>query len=134
MTVRILAAATLYFLIVFGVGFLLGPIRVFWLEPRIGPLAAVACETPFLLAATVIAARAAPRVARLEPRASALLAVGMVALVIQQIADLTVGLTLRGISIAGQLARFATPEGAIYAVLLILFAIMPALRNPSSGS
>ena len=67
MTVRILAAATLYFLIVFGVGFLLGPIRVFWLEPRIGPLAAVACETPFLLAATVIAARAAPRVARRVP-------------------------------------------------------------------
>ena len=33
---RIIVAAALYFLIVFGVRFLLGPIRVFWLESRVG--------------------------------------------------------------------------------------------------
>jgi hypothetical protein len=129
---RILAAAGLYFLIVFGTGFLLGPIRVFWLEPRIGQLAAVACEAPFLLVAMVVAARIAPRAARLAPRTSALLAAGFAALAMQQIADVVVGLALRGISLHDQLARFATAEGAIYAALLALFAIMPALANRQS--
>jgi hypothetical protein len=36
-----------------GVGFLLGPIRVLWLEPRVGLVIAAACEAPFLLAAMV---------------------------------------------------------------------------------
>lgn len=130
---RIVAAAGLYFLIVFGVGFLLGPIRVLWLEPRIGTLAAVLCETPFLLAAMVIASRFALHLVRLEPRNSALLCVGVVALAMQQIADVTVGVALRGISLGEQLARFATAEGAIYAALLVLFAIMPVLTNRHSG-
>ena len=33
---RVIAAAAFYFLIIFGIGFLLGPLRVFWLEPRLG--------------------------------------------------------------------------------------------------
>jgi hypothetical protein len=44
---RSIAAAALYFLIVFGVGFLLGPIRVFWLESRVGEAIATLCEAPF---------------------------------------------------------------------------------------
>jgi hypothetical protein len=44
---RIAAAGLLYFAIVFGTGFILGPIRVLWLEPRVGPLVATACEAPF---------------------------------------------------------------------------------------
>jgi len=43
---RIAAAATLFFSIVFGVGFLLGPIRIFWLEPRIGPTYANRASRP----------------------------------------------------------------------------------------
>jgi hypothetical protein len=129
---KILGAAILYFIIVFGVGFMLGPIRVFLLEPRIGNLAAVLCEAPFLLVAILVGSRVAPQVARLEPRKSALLAVGLIALVMQQFADVTVGLALRGISLAEVVARFATAEGAIYAVLLALFAAMPAVVNRTS--
>ena len=105
---KILGAAILYFIIVFGVGFMLGSIRVFLLEPRIGNLAAVLCEAPFLLVAILVGSRVAPQVARLEPRKNALLAVGLVALVMQQIADLAVGLALRGLSLAEVVARFAT--------------------------
>jgi hypothetical protein len=36
---------------------------------------------------------------------------------------------LRGISAADQFARLASPEGAIYAALLVLFALMPAIVN-----
>ena len=45
------AAVALYFAIVFGVGFLLGPIRVFLLEPRLGATLAVLLEAPLLLIA-----------------------------------------------------------------------------------
>lgn len=126
---KILGTALLYFIIVFGVGFLLGPIRVLVLEPRIGTLAAVLCETPFMVGAILVASRVAPRALRLESSKSALLAVGLIALVMQQIADLAVGMTLRGISPSEQFARFATAEGTIYAALLVLFAAMPALAN-----
>jgi len=126
---KILGTALLYFIIVFGVGFLLGPIRVLVLEPRFGTLAAVLCETPFLVGAILVASRVASRALRLEARKSALLAVGLIALVMQQIADLAVGVTLRGISLSEQLARFATAEGTIYAALLVLFAAMPALAK-----
>jgi hypothetical protein len=54
---RIIAAAAFYFLIVFGVGFVFGPVRIFWLEPQLGETLAVICEAPFLLFAIVLAAR-----------------------------------------------------------------------------
>ncbi|OCK62425.1 hypothetical protein [Bradyrhizobium sp. LMTR 3] len=129
---KILGTATLYFVIVFGVGFLLGPIRVLLLEPRIGAVRAALCEAPFLLGAILVASRVAPRTLQLEARKSALLAVGLIALGMQQIADLAVGLTFRSLSLTEQLARFATAEGAVYAALLALFATMPILANQAS--
>jgi len=53
---RIIAGAVLYFLIVFGVGFVLGPVRVYWLERQLGETMATLCEAPFLLIAIVLAA------------------------------------------------------------------------------
>jgi hypothetical protein len=123
----ILTAACLYFAAVFGAGFVLGPIRVLLLEPRVGPVAAVLCEAPLLLAAMVLAARWAPRVAGVETRRASLLLIGLGALVLQQAADIGVGLWLRGIGIADQLARLATVEGRIYLLLLVLFVLMPVL-------
>lgn len=126
---RIATASLLYFAAVFGTGFLLGPVRVFLLKPRIGPLAALLCEAPILIAAIVLAARWAPRAARVEPRWIALLMVGLGALALQQAADASVGLLLRGMSIAEQFARLATTEGRIYLALLMVFAVMPVLVN-----
>jgi hypothetical protein len=57
---RIAAASGLYFAVVFGAGMLLGPIRVFWLEPRLGKSIAALCEMPFLLTAMALAARWLP--------------------------------------------------------------------------
>jgi hypothetical protein len=82
--IRIAAAALLYFGIVFGAGLLLGPIRVLWLEPRVGPVIAVACETPFLLAAMLLAARWVPSALHLRRSFSALATMGIGALLLQQ--------------------------------------------------
>ena len=114
-------------------GFVLGPIRVLWLEPRLGHLLATACEAPFLLAAMVVAARWVPRAVRLEKTLAPLALMGLGALLLQQIADFAVGIGLRGISLSEQLAHFATPEGVIYAALLAAFAAMPALLNRRAG-
>jgi len=124
---RIVAATACYFAIVFGAGFLLGPIRVLWLEPRVGPIIAAGCEAPFLLAAMVVAARWVPRVLRLQRDLVSLLLMGVGALVLQQIADFAVGIGLRGISASEQLAQFVTLQGLIYAVLLVAFVVMPVL-------
>lgn len=126
---RIATAALYYFAVVFGVGLVLGPPRVLWLEPWLGKTPAVALEAPILIAAMWWGARAAPRWARVRAGAGALLAVGVLALVFQQLADLSVGFGLRGMTLAEQLRYFTTPPGYIYAGCLALFAIMPALRG-----
>ena len=108
---------------------MLGTIRVVLLEPRLGLLGAVLCEAPFLLAAIVIASRIAPRALTAVPSRGALLSIGFVALALQQVADFVVGLTLRGLAPSEQVGRLATAEGTVYAILLVLFAIMPLLTN-----
>ena len=52
---------------------------------------------------------------------------GIGALLLQQVADLAVGLILRDMSLGEQFAQFASPQGLIYAALLVLFAVMPWL-------
>lgn len=131
---RIVAAAVLYFVTVFAAGFLLGVVRTLLLEPRLGPFAAVLLEAPFLLAAIAFAARRVPEAANVAPHIPALLAVGGVALLFQLAADAAVGVWLRNIGLAEQLARFATPEGIIYAVLLAAFAVMPAVLRQARAA
>jgi|NGEPerStandDraft_6_1074524.scaffolds.fasta_scaffold16631_4 hypothetical protein len=124
---RIVLATLLYFAVVFGTGLVLGPARVLWLEPRVGPAIAELIEAPFLVIAMVGAARWVPKIARTTEnlRSSAFIGVG--ALVLLLMADFTVGYSLRGLALPEQLARFATAPGVIYAILLLLFALMPVL-------
>jgi hypothetical protein len=126
---RIIAAAALYFLIVFGVGFVLGPVRVYWLEPRLGETMATLCEAPFLLIAIVIAARWLPKLLSLKTNVTSLAAMGIGALFLQQLADFAVGSFLRGTTPAQQISHFARPAGLIYVTLVIIFAVMPILAN-----
>lgn len=126
---RLAGAAALYCAIVFGVGFLLGPLRVLWLEPRLGKTLAIFCETPFLLAAMVVAARWVPRKVGLRGGPASLAAMGAGALVLQQVADFAVGVALRGMTPGELVANFGTPAGLVYAAALLAFAAMPALVN-----
>lgn len=131
---RILATSAIYFLLVFAVGLVLGPIRVLWLEPVLGRTIAVLCETPFLIAAMVFAARWTPRWTKLTGGWPSYAAVGFIALVLQQLADLAVGFGLRGMTLNDQLAFFATPPGYIYAADLVLFAVAPILMRRRPGA
>ena len=53
----ILKAAAVYFVLVFGTGFVLGPIRILLLVPRFGVRVAELVEFPVMLVVIVLAAR-----------------------------------------------------------------------------
>jgi hypothetical protein len=126
---RILAAAALYFALVFLVGLALCPIRVIYLEPVLGRTFAVLAETPFLLGAIWFAARHAPRWMGIKGGWASYVSVGLIALLFQQIADLAVGFGLRGMTLNEQLKLFSTPPGYIYAFTLLAFAAAPVLAR-----
>jgi hypothetical protein len=126
---RVIAAAVLYFAIVFGIGFALGPIRIFWLVPRLGETPAVFCEAPLILLAIVLTAKWVPKKLSMRTDLLPLTLMGVGALLLQQLADFAVGIFLRGMTVSQQFSQFARPAGLIYAALLILFLAMPVLAN-----
>jgi hypothetical protein len=53
----ILKAGILYFVPVFGTGFVLGTIRTLWIVPRLGTRMGELMETPIMLVITILAAQ-----------------------------------------------------------------------------
>ena len=113
-------AAAVYFCLVFGVGFLLGPVRVLFLEPRIGLRAAELTELPFMIAAITLAARF---ILRRYPRGP--LRTGLVALALLLGAEISVGMLMRGLSLAQILFDRDPVSGPAYYASLAYFAILP---------
>jgi len=122
-------AAILYMAIVFAAGFVLGATRVLALEPRLGETIATLCEAPLLLIVMVLVARWLPARLKVPPTVGPLAAMGIGALVLQQLTDVVLGAALRGMTLRDQLAHLTTPAGAIYLALVIAFAAMPVLAN-----
>jgi hypothetical protein len=121
----ILKSALVYFVLVFGVGFLLGTLRVVLVVPKVGVRTAELIESPIMIAVTILAARWIVE-SRPEP-AVAEFAVGILALGFLVIAEITLGFWLRGLSIRGYLTDRDPVSGTVYFLLLGLFAIMPFL-------
>ena len=124
---RILKAGVLYFAIVFGAGFVLGPIRILWVVPRFGTRMAELMETPIMLVVTIISARWVVRRLALPSAASSRLGMGFTALGFILVAEFTLVLWLRGLSISEYLATRDPVSGPIYYLMLVVFAMMPLL-------
>lgn len=122
-----LKAGTAYFLLVFGVGFLLGFIRVLWIIPLVGERTAELIEMPLMLLTTILAARWVAQRFSLPPSTGARLGVGGVALGFLLATEFTVVLRLRGITIPEYIAARDPVSGAVYVVMLGVFALMPLL-------
>jgi hypothetical protein len=122
-----LRAGLVYGAAMFGVGFLLGPLRVLVLEPALGAAPAVAAEAVPMLAAMLLIA---PRVARAQgvgPEARRRLAMGFSALAPVLTADMVLAL---GLGRFGEwIAAFATPAGLIGLGLLAALVLVPLLRR-----
>ena len=122
---QILKAGVLYFALVFGAGFVLGPIRILWLVPRFGTRTAELMEMPIMLAVVMFAARWVVQRLAMPPTPSKRLGVGFVALGLLLVAEFTLVLWLRGLTIDEYFAHRDPVAGTVYIVMLGVFAIMP---------
>jgi hypothetical protein len=129
----VLKAGVLYFAVVFGAGFVLGPVRLLWAVPRFGTRAAELMEMPIMLAVIVLAARAIVRRFALPATLSRRLAMGAAALALLLCAEVAL-LALRGLSLPAYLAALDPVSGTVYFAMLGVFAMMPVLVARDAGS
>jgi hypothetical protein len=127
---RTAAAGLLYFALVFGAGFALGPVRVLWVVPQLGTRAAELLEAPIMLAVIVVAARWVTRKLAVPPAPSSRIGMGVLALVLLLIAEFKLVLPLRGMTFDDYFAARDPVSGTVYYLLLGALAVMPlALRR-----
>jgi hypothetical protein len=119
-------AAALYFLVVFGAGFVLGPIRILLLVPRVGVRTAELIEMPLMVMATIMAARwvvlcFGGRSVRRAP-----LRMGFLSLSLLTAAEIGLG-SMGGVPASDYITGRDPVSGTAYFAALALFAAMPAL-------
>jgi hypothetical protein len=124
---QILKAAMLYFAVVFGAGFVLGPFRILWVVPRLGTRMAELLEAPVMFVITIVAARWIVRRLAVPRTPSSRLGMGCIALSLMLIAEFTLVLWLRGLSVREYLAGRDPIAGTVYYAMLGAFAVMPLL-------
>lgn len=122
-----LKAAGAYFGLVFGTGFVLGAIRLPFLEPLAGERLAQLIEAPLMLIAIVLAARWTVRRLCRACAPATLLGVGAIAAGLVLAADVAVGVGLRGMSLAHVFLARDPVAGTLYYALILLYALMPRL-------
>lgn len=124
----VVAGGTIYFLIVFAVGFVLGVVRTLWLVPRVGVRWAELLEIPVMLVVIYWAARWVSLRFRLgDHRQPVQAGVGLVGLLLLVGAEFGLAFQLGGQSPAEYVASHDLVSGTAYALSLLLFGFMPAL-------
>ena len=124
---QILKSGALYFVLVFGAGFVLGTIRVLWIVPSVGVRMAELMEAPLMLAVTIVAAWRVLRRPALRAATLWRLGIGLVALGLLLAAEFTLVLGLQGLTVAEYLASRDPVAGTVYVAMLAVFALMPLL-------
>lgn len=120
-------ASLAYFGIVLGTGFALGVVRVPFLVPRLGERYAELLEMPIMLLVIVLAARYVVRRFNLAPDPAIRLQVGFAALALSVAAELLLATVLQSQSLIQYLSSRDPVSGSVYLLLLLVFALMPAL-------
>lgn len=120
-------AGILYFAVVFGAGFVLGPIRLLWLVPRVGTRTAELIEMPIMLMVIVAAARLLVRRLSVPPEPAVRLGMGFLALALLVTAEMLLVGPLQGYSVREYFSSRDPVSGTAYYLSLLVFAIMPFL-------
>ncbi len=116
----------MYFLTVFGAGFLLGMIRVPFLVPRLGERMAELLEMPVMLVVIVWSSRwlvlRHAELTRLQRLAS-----GGLALCLLLASELVLATVISNQSIAQYIASRDPVSGSVYLICLVFFALAPVI-------
>ena len=131
---RILNAALVYFLIVFGIGSVLGPIRILLVVPRLGERMAELLEAPLMLLAIILAANWIVRRFQLPLRLIYRLGAGVIAFILGLLFEFGLVLTLRGSTLREYFQSRDSIAASVYYLTLVLFALMPLLVKRGSGA
>lgn len=126
---QVLKAGALYFALVFGAGFVLGPVRILWVVPRFGTRMAELMETPIMLVVIIASAWWVVRRLAVSATTSSRLGMGLVALSLLLAAELTLVLWLRNMSVSEYFASRDPVSGSVYYATLVVFAAMPLLAG-----
>jgi len=129
MTGRILRAGLAYFALTFGAGFVLGPLRILVLVPRLGARAAELVEIPVMIGITWLAARWVTRRFSVPPQRGPRLSVGVMAGALLLLAEFTLVLRLRGLTLEEYFATRDPVSGTAYYAAVLLLVLMPLLVN-----
>lgn len=124
---RVLLAGLLYFALVFGAGFVLGPIRILWIVPQLGTRWAELAEMPVMLAVIVVAARWVVRRLALPPAPLPRLGMGGLALALMLVVEFTLVLRLRGMTVDEYFATLDPVAGTAFFLMQGVMAVMPLL-------
>jgi hypothetical protein len=124
---RTLKAGVIYFLLVFAVGWVLGPIRELWVVPRFGRMIGVFLEAPIMLIAMIISARWVIRRFDVPGTLRTTISMGLVAVGILTVAEIAGVLWVRRLSLQEYLGSLVTAPGVISLIMFLLFAAMPTL-------
>ncbi len=119
-------AGAAYFALIFGLGFVLGTLRVLWIVPMMGETIAVLAEQPIMLAASWFTARWLVQrydLGALWDRAI----MGIVAFIVLMLIEVTLASLLFGQSPAHWLNSIFALPGLIGLTGQIMFALMPLI-------
>ena len=123
-------AGSLYFALIFALGFVLGAVRTLLVAPRYGEPLAVLIELPVMLTASWFVCgwvlRRVPVQASPGPR----LAMGAVAFALLMLAEITLSMTAFDRSLAGYFRELTTPHGLIGLAGQLAFALVPLFYRP----
>jgi len=134
MTGRTLRAALLYFALTFGAGFLLGPLRILFLVPRLGARAAEMVEIPVMIGITWLAARWVTRRFSVPPQRGPRLSLGVTAGALLLLAEFTLVLRLRGLTLEEYFATRDPISGTAYYAAVLVLVLMPLLVNRGAAT
>ena len=123
----ILKASAAYFGLVFGMGFILGALRILFVVPRFGERWAELLEMPLMLVAIVLGAKWVVRKFEVPPATGDRLEMGLITLGLVLVIDFTVVLKLRGLSLTDYFRGLDPVSDTAYYLMLGALAIMPLI-------
>jgi hypothetical protein len=131
---RGIVAATVYFLALFALGFVLGTIRVTLIAPRVGVLAATFAEVPIMLAAAYYTCRWAIRRWQVPTTPAIRWSMVLLFLVLLFLFETLLGSILFGRTLAAQWATLVTSAGLLGLGAQVIAALLPVFVGKGEQS